>query len=507
MAGVINIITKKIPNEPTTTASISRGSYKVKSSTGTTAANEVVTPTRQSTAFNASYADGIGENTSFMAMYEHKEDEGHNKLPQKAVSDTVLLKTTTHVNDNLKVTANIGAERQRVDATTVPTTTLSKYEREYDSIFTSLGAVHSTKSHLWTTNVNYKDQDVSTSTGRSSGNYQQTMVESIYTHLGDSQWITVGGEARNEEADITNLAANYTDVEYQVKVDIKNYAAFVQDEISFFDGDLVVIPGVRFEDHSKYGNSTSPKISTMYKIGDNTTFRVSVGKAFKAPHLQQLYMDRTRKHGSFEYEKSNPNLKAEKSLGYNLSLEHKWQDVPLWGSLSAFQTDVKDMVIKVDTGNLILGLPERTYDNADKAEVKGLEMAFQWGEDRGFYLNGSAGITSSKQTSGIYKDKYITYVPKHQINITPGYTANSGKYGVQLNYLITGKQYQDVNNTLETKAHNVLDMNTWMLIGSKKDAPKLSLTLANLTDSDKGETQVNRYRVGRSVKVALSGKF
>ncbi len=73
-------------------------------------------------------------------------------------------------------------------------------------------------------------------------------------------------------------------------------------------------------------------------------------------------MDRPRAHGTFEYLVSNPDLKPEVAWSANLGLEKRWHAVPLWGSVNLFESRVSDMIITVDTGREINGLPVRTYD-------------------------------------------------------------------------------------------------------------------------------------------------
>ena len=95
MAGVINVITRKIPSEPTVTASVSRGRYNVRASAGTDLSkpdNQVVSPDRDTIIYSAAAGTPLGEKAGVMLFYDRRQDEGNSRLPQKAIVDSLLLK-------------------------------------------------------------------------------------------------------------------------------------------------------------------------------------------------------------------------------------------------------------------------------------------------------------------------------------------------------------------------------------------------------------------------------
>jgi outer membrane receptor for ferrienterochelin and colicins len=393
-----------------------------------------------------------------------------------------------------------------VDTTAAPDVGQERYHRKYDTLSGGLTMTYSKSKHNWRTDLSRENQDVMTDDrSRTSGDFDTLALESAYTYYGDQHWITLGGEARRDTADLMTTR-NGAD-EFGVKATIRNYALFVQDEIRLFDDRLTVIPGARGENHSRYGNSINPKLSAMYLLAEGTHLRASIGRAFKSPALGQLYMDRPRAHGTFEYLVSNPDLKPEVAWSANLGLEKRWHAVPLWGSVNLFESRVSDMIITVDTGREINGLPVRTYDNVDEVNVKGAELAFQIGRHRGLYLHGTAGLTRSVQEGGQYDGQYLTYVPRHQASLAPGYASATGRWGTQLTWTHVGRQYRDQTNENEIKAHQVVDAGAWLMLSTGRNVARLSLNVSNLTDSDKGEDQPNRYRTGRGIKLSLSGRF
>ena len=509
MAGVINIITRSTPREPLATASLSRGVYKVKASDGTGPDRAVVSSSRNSMALSASYGAPIGQDSGFMVLFDHRQDEGHGRLPQKARIDSLLLKANTRVNEALSLEGSVGWDQQRLERTRPPAPGQGRYEREYDTLTGTLGLTWSQGQHHWRTTANWERQDVLVNVrSRSDGDYGNLALESVYTFYGDQHWITIGGEARRDTVDLLETFQGRK--VSGIKATIRNYALFVQDEIQLLNERLTVIPGARAEHHSRFGSSFNPQLSTMLELAEGTNLRASVGRSFKSPTIWQLYRDPPTLRcpgGNCVYRESNPDLDPETAWSANLGIEKRWQTLPLWTSASLFGSRVRDMIVVVNTNRQINGVPVRTFDNVDKVNIRGGELAFQLGDYNGLYLKGSGGVTRSTQKSGPYDGKQLTYVPRYQLNLAPGYVSDSGRWGTQLTWSKVGRQYCDRTNDNKIKAHQVVDASAWLMLSTGRLAPKLTLDLGNLTDSDKGVTQPNRYRTGRSIKLSLSGEF
>ncbi|HHO81961.1 MAG TPA: TonB-dependent receptor, partial [Halothiobacillus sp.] len=452
------------------------------------------------------YGAPIGQDSGFMVLFDHRQDEGHGRLPQKARIDSLLLKANTRLNEALSLEGSVGWDEQRVERARAPAPGQERYERKYDTLSGALGLTWSQEQHHWHTTANWERQDVMTDVrSRTEGDYGNLALESVYTFYGDQHWITVGGEARRDTVDL--LTTRQGREVSGIKATIRNYALFAQDEIRLLNDRLTVIPGARVEHHSRFGSSFNPHLSAMLELADGTNLRASVGRSFKSPTIWQLYRDRPLLHGNREYLESNPDLDPETAWSANLGIEKRWQTLPLWTSANLFGSRVSDMIITVDTNREINGLPVRTYDNVDKVNIRGGELAFQLGDYNGLYLKGSGGVTRSTQKSGPFDGKQLTYVPRYQLNLAPGYVSDSGRWGTQLTWSKVGRQYRDRNNKFEIKDHQVVDASAWLMLSTGRLAPKLSLDLGNLTDSDKGETQANRYRTGCSIKLSLSGEF
>jgi outer membrane receptor for ferrienterochelin and colicins len=90
---------------------------------------------------------------------------------------------------------------------------------------------------------------------------------------------------------------------------INNFGIFLQDEILVFDK-LQLVPGIRVDYHSDFGAAWSPKFSIGYTVIDEIRLKGSVGRAFRAPSLSELYMPDMPLRIDYRL-RSNPSLEPE----------------------------------------------------------------------------------------------------------------------------------------------------------------------------------------------------
>jgi outer membrane receptor for ferrienterochelin and colicins len=84
-------------------------------------------------------------------------------------------------------------------------------------------------------------------------------------------------------------------------------------------GDFTVLPGTRFESHTRYGSSVAPRLAAAWRASDVVTLRASGGRGFRAPSPKELGF--AFDHSAFGYKIfGNDALKPEKSWGVNADL-------------------------------------------------------------------------------------------------------------------------------------------------------------------------------------------
>lgn len=117
--------------------------------------------------------------------------------------------------------------------------------------------------------------------------------------------------------------------------------------------------GVRLDSHQEFGSHTTWRIAPSYNFtATGTRIRGAVGTGFKAPSLFQL-------HDGFS---GNPNLKPEKSLGYDIGVEQTFFEGIMIADITWFHNDIKDYIDWVSTGGW-----SGQYRNGGDIRTQGVE--------------------------------------------------------------------------------------------------------------------------------------
>ncbi|MDV5171348.1 TonB-dependent receptor domain-containing protein [Photobacterium rosenbergii] len=305
-------------------------------------------------------------------------------------------------------------------------------------------------------------------------------------YVGD-HLLTGGAEYRNTELK-NNLTLTSGPVDYSQS------AIYLQDEISF--GDLAITLGGRFDDHEVYGGEFSPRAYAVYSMTDNWVVKGGVGKAFKAPGLNQY---------SEEYSVlacrgacrvvGNPDLKAETSVSYELGTSYQAER---WGAgLTLFQNDIEDM-IQAETWDRVK--TELTYFNVDEAKVKGVELLGWFDITDTVSISANYMYTDAKDET---TDKALTLTPEHTANVQLDWQVLENLY-VYTSYQYTGEQYVRIDE--KSDAYGTLDLGARY---TAMDSLNVKLGVTNLTDEDRDDvaTSYDYILKSRSIYAGVSYDF
>ena len=496
MAGVINIITKKTPKKATGSAGVSYGWYKVKEEGETKPSDDG--HSRNISKTYVSYGDRISDGLGYLLHYNHDSAEDIDNEPIKSDRHSFMGKLEGELSENIDIYLKYEvSDYEKADS------------REEESYRVSAGIdFRPTDNHFfsfkgytysWDFNHGYIDKTY----GHKYGDVGYDQAEIQYTWY-SSDWnaLTLGGEV--QEQGIDYVIENEDGSIVNVKEDVDTSSLYVQDEITLFE-DFTLVAGLRYDDHSTFGSEVNPKLSLMYKLFEDTTFRASAGKAFKSPTLRQLYYDTPYRHGGY-YCKSNPNLKPEKAIGYSASVEQWLFDQSIMINLGYFRNDVDDMVIREDTGKYYPvndpsdpNLPLKEYRNVEEAWTQGVEFMCRtyFAEEFSASLSYTYTDSENKETG-----KELTYTPKHVLSILPAYELEKYGLGTSATISYIGKQYTNSDNTDKIDAHTVVDAKIYKNLSDKA---KLSFEADNIFDSDKGDE--GNFRTGRIFTVKLDVSF
>ncbi|MGD9367464.1 MAG: TonB-dependent receptor [Desulfobacteraceae bacterium] len=490
ITGVINIITKRIADKATGWAGAAYGWYDVKRETSD-GTEETADEKHIMNRYNLGYSDRISDNVGYLLAYNYEAAEDITADPLLSNRHAFMGKMDAQATDNVNLFTKLE---------------LSDYEkmdnREEDSYRVSLGADWQVAAqHLlslkgYTYNWDFVHGTHGNPYGYKNGYIRYNQAELQYTwQITDGNTLTSGGEFQNQRIDyrIENQDGSLITTDE----DIDTVSFFLQDELILGDK-VTLVGGVRYDDHSVFGDEINPKLSVMIRLAEATTLRGSIGRSFKSPTIRQLYYNTPYRHGSW-YARSNRDLEPEKALGYTASVEQRLFDDRIMLNLGFFRHEVEDMVVRVDTGTLYNGLPLMTYENVEKAWTQGIEFMGRARFAGGFEV---AMAYTYTQTENDASGKELTYVSDHSFSLRPSYEFEGLQLGISAGIAYTGRQYTDADNTKQIDAHTVVDGKIYKYLSSKC---KLSFEADDIFDS--GKSSENSYYAGRTITLKLDLEF
>lgn len=208
-------------------------------------------------------------------------------------------------------------------------------------------------------------------------------------------------------------------------------AYWIQDEIKIFEP-LTFTMGSRWDYHPSFGSEGSPKASLRYKVTKETALRASVGKAYRAPALNDLYWVSATSKG-------NPDLRPEKGWAWDVGVDQQLGK-NFFGKLTFFRREVDDLI----AWQKIAGL--WTPVNIDKAHIWGIESELK--AKMGKYFSSGVGYTwleTRNKTVGDNYNNHLTYQPMHKANVYLEYKSKFGLLARAEEELVDSR-YTDAGN-------------------------------------------------------------
>ncbi len=256
-------------------------------------------------------------------------------------------------------------------------------------------------------------------------------LELLYSRLLLDRHLVTGGygfwnERRNY---VPRLAQNS-------KIEQTLNSFYLQDEIDL--SPVVLVLGARVDSHERWGDEINPKASVMYKASDALKFRVSAGRAFKAPTLLSLYDEWMM--GSITVH-PNPDLKPEKSVGYQAGVEYAFsRDIVT--KATWFRNDLDDMI--KSTVSRRGGAMHMDYENINKAMTQGVELNLDARFSKAVSAKlGYTWLDTEDKNSG----KKLTYSPSGKFFSGLDFRIAPAGLLLGLEASYTGERYTDAANT------------------------------------------------------------
>lgn len=227
--------------------------------------------------------------------------------------------------------------------------------------------------------------------GTNEKKYKSWNIEARDTiRTSDNNKLIFGGEYRGDKASI-----------YSGDNTVKNtdqYSLYLYDEYRV-DNKLLLTPAIRYDYHKSFGSHTSPNLGATYFISDKSRFKANYGTSYRAPSVDELYGAFT--HGGIWGGMAivgNPDLKPEKSKGWEISYEQEFGDTTS-AKLTYFDNKKEDAIsYKIEKAP-----PSKRgkFYNIDSTSSKGVEFEIKHDFGKGFTLVGNYNwLDSVDDTTG-----------------------------------------------------------------------------------------------------------
>lgn len=169
--------------------------------------------------------------------------------------------------------------------------------------------------------------------------------------------------------------------------------------------DLSFTLGTRVENHDAFGTAATWRLGASYLVREtDTKIRGSVGTAFKAPSLDQLYVN----FPSFNFF-ANRNLRPERSTGFEVGIDQKLFDGKLTFGATVFHNMVSDLIQTSSCGTSC-----STLTNVARARVDGVELSLDLRPSE--TLNFRADYTFTN-AHNLLTGAPLLNRPRHQVNL------------------------------------------------------------------------------------------
>jgi vitamin B12 transporter len=157
--------------------------------------------------------------------------------------------------------------------------------------------------------------------------------------FGEWSTTTLGAEFKRRKAS-TSSSSDTVDLG-SINRAVRNMGYYFQQQMQLFDNRLILIPGVRLDDHQTFGTEWSPSFSTAYVVRESgTKLKAGYAEGFRAPTLNELFFPAAFGCPAF----GNPALGPETSWELNAGVEQELFNGRLKLGPTYFHREVKDLI-------------------------------------------------------------------------------------------------------------------------------------------------------------------
>ncbi len=337
--------------------------------------------------------------------------------------------------------------------------------------------------------VNTRTEGVSTNPPQRLG---EQVLEGQARRAFGGHALTLGFEARNESLRDPGLPGGESTA--------RQRAVYLQDEIRL-GASLDLTLGLRRDDHHLFGSEWSPRAYAVWRAAPGWTVKGGFSHGFKAPNLKQIVPGERREGPNVFL--GNPDLQPETSDGAEIGVA--WTAGGRELQAMVFEQRVRDLieVVFVAPGT-VPGTGTYTYDNLERATLRGLEIAYAQPLGAGFSTQVSWTYLDARDGDG---DRLLKR-PRHGVGARLDWAGGAWKAGLRLDHTSGEKLPQPVA-TLPPQRGPELTRIGAHLARRLSDRIELSLGVDNLTDLRPADESplYTQAEPPRTWRLALTGRW
>jgi outer membrane cobalamin receptor len=298
--------------------------------------------------------------------------------------------------------------------------------------------------------------------------------------------ILIGGEYRDYDYERKQIELDANGHDESGTESAENYHVFSRG--TFIEGQyrpndyFGVLVGGRYEEHSTFGHEILPRYGLIVHPAKNTVVKLSHGKHFKAPTMNDLYWPED------DWVRGNPDLKPEKGWHTDGTIEQGFLNDGIFISGSYFIWDIKDRIAWAENPNYVNPwmILKYTPTNLDTFKGEGWEI----GSKVGPFYNTTVSLSFTSLDAIEEKlggaRRHATYTPKKQFKGDLTYWFDFGLTAkTTVRYVSKRPAAYDDDQTVEPSfvldSYWTVDANLDYGIG---DHWSVSLTSTNLLDEE-----------------------
>lgn len=451
LGGVINVITKKVPEEWTGSLTVD-GVFQGDSDAGNAYQGRYY--------LSGPLVDDRLAMTLYGSKYRRLEDEIQGGYAAKDRIDNTA-KFTWKLNEQHSLEVEGSHARNENDRTEKSGTGESMMHNKR----TVYGLTHDwrwgrgaeTKSWVLHETVDIENGDI-------ESGYRATTFNTKTVVPFDAHMLTVGGEYKQEKT--LHDPARF---QGSIATDLERWqgALFAENEWSVTDR-LTLTGGARLDKNQHFGTHFTPRVYGVYRLTDYLNLKGGVSGGYKTPSLKQAddnIVEPAARGRSWDM--GNSDLQPEKSTNFELGFAYATPEEVSF-SLMAYYTKFKDKIGKEYVCNTPVGAPPacvygnnpprqsiQQYVNLDSATLRGIEAAFGMPLTDNLKLTSSYTLADSEIETGPDAGKALNNTPRHMFNVGLDYQMdNNLKLWTKAKY----KSRSIDGGTDEIPAYTIVDL-------------------------------------------------